>query len=53
MVKPLTMSGHYDVKVSVLMMGIKSEKKALSFIEDSAIPIPVLPEVHRPGVKDL
>lgn len=27
-----------------LMMGIKSEKKALSFIEDSAIPIPVLPE---------
>jgi len=27
-----------------LMMGIKGEKKALSFIEDSAIPIPVLPE---------
>ena len=27
-----------------LMMGIKSEKKALSFIEDSAIPIAFLPE---------
>jgi FAD/FMN-containing dehydrogenase/Fe-S oxidoreductase len=27
-----------------LMMGIKSEKKALSFIEDSAIPTSVLPE---------
>ncbi len=27
-----------------LMMGIKSEKKALSFIEDAAIPIEVLPE---------
>lgn len=27
-----------------LMMGIKGEKKALSFIEDSAVPIEVLPE---------
>lgn len=27
-----------------LMMGIKSEKKALSFIEDSAIPVEFLPE---------
>jgi FAD/FMN-containing dehydrogenase/Fe-S oxidoreductase len=27
-----------------LMMGIKGEKKALSFIEDSAIPVPDLPE---------
>ncbi|MEO5583226.1 MAG: FAD-linked oxidase C-terminal domain-containing protein [Saprospiraceae bacterium] len=27
-----------------LMMGIKGEKKALSFIEDSAVPISVLPE---------
>ncbi|MEP7322813.1 MAG: FAD-linked oxidase C-terminal domain-containing protein [Saprospiraceae bacterium] len=27
-----------------LMMGIKGEKKALSFIEDSAVPIAVLPE---------
>ena len=27
-----------------LMMGIKGDKKALSFIEDSAVPIPVLPE---------
>ena len=27
-----------------LMMGIKGEKKALSFIEDSAIPTAVLPE---------
>lgn len=27
-----------------LMMGIKGEKKALSFIEDSAVPVEVLPE---------
>jgi FAD/FMN-containing dehydrogenase/Fe-S oxidoreductase len=35
---------HLRKKGLGLMMGIKGEKKALSFIEDSAIPVPDLPE---------